>query len=417
MTEAKRRARATANSSSSIATETLAAGDALVLLDYGSSLDEMQEPQLSMADESSSLALEPPTAGNTWVERTRGELDEVSEHSGAASGLAAPAGGVMLDYLRATLPAERWAELLAWVGPMVERGVGWLAWYKCSGHVLDGGLVAWDSTTGDGRVLVDLPGRACAAMGERLVPFLGWCSRHGHVTRLDLALDDRRGLLTYERLVAAVDAGALVSRARGCKWVVGRVTDDGALAGWTLYVGSRNSEGLVRIYDKRAERLERAHTATEGSWVRVELECKGSLAEAMAPAVLEHGLAVVVGELNRRLRFCEPTSDSNRRRWPVAPWWAEFVGSLDKGARLTSGEAVPVTVDALIAYLWRQAAPAMAAVTLARGGDVSWLYELVAEGESRLKPRHMAMLASVGVGEQEALESQLTAVEVAARGR
>jgi phage replication initiation protein len=396
MTDEQERARAIGSSSSSIATETLAAGDALLLSHYGSSLDVSQEPELGMADESSSLALEPPTAGNTWVERTRGELDEVSEHSGAASGLAAPDGGVMLDYLRASLPVERWAELVAWVGPMVERGMGWLAWYRCSGHVLDGGLLAWDSVTGDGRVLVDLPGRACASMGERLVPFLRWCSEHGHITRLDLALDDRRGLVTYERLVAAVDAGALVSRARRCQWTVGRVTDNGLLAGWTLYIGSRTSEALVRIYDKRAERIERAGAVAEGSWVRVELECKGALAEAMAPAVLEHGLEVVIGELNRRLRFCEPTSDSNRRRWPVAPWWAEFMGSLDKGARLASGVAEPVTVDGLMEYLLRQAAPAIAAVTLARGGDVSWLDELVAEGERRLKPRHMAMLARVG---------------------
>lgn len=402
MTEAKRRARAIGSSSSSIARDARGR-DALLLPHYELSLDVSQEPAPHMADESSSLAL-PPTAGNTWVERTHGELDDVNEHEGAASALAAPDGGVMLDYLRATLPVERWAELLAWVGPMVERGVGWLAWYRASGHVLDGGLVAWDSVTGDGRVLVDLPGRACAAMGERLVPFLGWCSAHGHVTRLDLALDDRRGLVTYERLVAAVEAGALVSRARRCNWTVGRVTDDGALAGWTLYVGSRNSEGLVRIYDKRAERQERAGAVVAGSWVRVELECKGSLAEAMAPAVLEHGLAVVIGEINRRLRFCEPTGDSNRRRWPVAAWWREFIGSLDKGARLVSGEAMPVTVDGLIEYLWRQAAPAMAAVTLARGGDVSWLDELVAEGERRLKPRHMAMLAQLE-HEQEAVRA------------
>ena len=69
-----------------------------------------------------------------------------------------------------------------------------------------------------------------------------------------------------------------------------------------------------------------------------------------------------------------------------------------------SGEAMPVTVDGLIEYLWRQAAPAMAAVTLARGGDVSWLDELVAEGERRLKPRHMAMLAQLE-HEQEAVRA------------
>ncbi len=396
MSSTKGRARAVGSSSGSSANETLAAGDTLLLLPhYGSSSSESQEPEPSATAEPLATGFVQPTRGNTWAERTYGESHEVSEHEAAASGMAAPEGGVLLDYVRATLPGERWAELLEWVGPMVERGVGWLAWYSYSGHVLDGGLVAWGSMTGDGRVLVDLPGKACAAMGERLLPFLGWCVEHGHITRLDLALDDRRGLVTYDRLVAAVEAGAVVSRARRCSWTVGRATDDGSLAGWTLYIGSRTSEGVVRIYDKRAERQERVGAVGAGSWVRVELECKGELAEAMAPAVLEHGLAVVVGEINRRLRFCTPTGDSNRRRWPVASWWREFIGSLDKGARLSVGEAVPVTVEGLMDYLWRQAAPAMAAVTIARGGDVSWLEELVAEGERRLKPRHMAMLASI----------------------
>ena len=51
-----------------------------------------------------------------------------------------------------------------------------------------------------------------------------------------------------------------------------------------------------------------------------------------------------------------------------------------------------MTIDDLIEYVRRQAAPAMAAIMQARGGDVDWLYEVLGDGAHRLKPRHMVAI-------------------------
>lgn len=400
MTDSKERARAIGSSAGSNATEVFAAGDTLLLPHYGS---------YSLSSQWA-LSENTPTAGNYVGGTSNAASFDVSQHEQQSSALAAVAGGVMLDYVRATLPADGvvWAELQSWLGAMVERPFGWRGWYDKSAIVLDGGIVAWcsraDVAARQG-VLVDLPGRACAVMGERLIPFLRWCCERGRVRRVDFALDDRRGLLTYERLWAAVAEGAIVARAHERTRIEGNAAD-GTGAGWTLYVGSRSSQAVVRFYDKAAEQ----HVA--GPWVRCELEAKADFGDALARAVLERGAGEVIGQLNRRLRFVQPMSgDSRRRRWPVAPWWAEFVGSLEPSAPLTCGEAQEATIARMRECVRRQSGPMLAAVILADGGDLSWLSEVLEDGERRLKPKHLAALALArgDVGEP--------VLEVAADGR
>ena len=403
MSSTKGRARAVGSSSGSSANETLAAGDTLLLLPhYGSSSSESQEPEPSATAEPLATGFVQPTRGNYVGARY------IAAHEAQSSALAARAGGVMLDYVRATLPAdaEVWAELCEWLGAMQERPIGWRGWYDKSAVVLDGGLVAWCSrgeVAARQGVLVDLPGKACACLGERLIPFLAWCCERGRVRRVDFTLDDRRGLLTYERLWAAVRSGACLSRAREVHGLEGAEASSGERRGWTLYVGSRSSQAVIRLYDKAAEQH------IEGAWVRCELEAKSDFADALARAVLAESVDVVLEQLNRRLRFAVPTSDRNRGRWPVAPWWAEFVGSLERGAPLTCGEPQEATLARMREYVRRQAGPALAALMLADGGDLSWLSEVFADGERRLKPKHRAALALVGVDVRER--------EVAADGR
>jgi len=397
MTEAKERALAIGSSSGSSASEARGR-DALLLSHYGSCLDESQEAAVRSIGKPCVAPLESPTAGK-YV-GARYIVGGIVEHEAQSSGLAARAGGVMLDYVRATLPAdaEVWAELCEWLGAMQERPIGWRGWYDCSAVVLDGGLVAWCSrgeVAARQGVLVDLPGKACACLGERLIPFLAWCCERGRVRRVDFALDDRRGLLTYERLWAAVRSGACLSRAREVHGLEGAEASSGERRGWTLYVGSRSSQAVIRLYDKAAEQH------IEGAWVRCELEAKSDFADALARAVLAESVDVVLEQLNRRLRFAVPTSDRNRGRWPVAPWWAEFVGSLERGAPLTCGEPQEATLARMREYVRRQAGPALAALMLADGGDLSWLSEVFADGERRLKPKHRAALALVGVDVRE----------------
>lgn len=95
------------------------------------------------------------------------------------------------------------------------------------------------------------------------------------VTRIDLAIDWPKQMY-LRALKGAADMGEIVTRARDWNLIEGRT-------GTTLYVGSRESEKFLRIYDKAAE------TKTEGTWFRIELECKGYFARGVALHVDANG--------------------------------------------------------------------------------------------------------------------------------
>jgi len=320
---------------------------------------------------------EKPASGNTRAERT-----------------------ILLDYLRVRLPDTRdtWDALKGWLGPMTARGMGWRGWYDQSALVLDGGLIAWcgdrERATIEG-VLVDLPGRACACLGDRLEAFLAWACDAGKVTRCDWALDDHAGYLTRERILSAEAAGQVVTRWQSVTLIEDR--HRGKCTGWTVTLGSRTAEAYARIYDKAAERRRKGEQVA-GHWVRFELECKGAFADAIARAYLAEGAGAIVGQINRRVRFTGPNgADSNLRRAPMAAWWRAFIGSVRRGASLLCGEKREATIEALAAWLERQAGPALATVTLAEGGALDWLLDVLGRSRHRLRPKHYAALALAGV--------------------
>lgn len=317
--------------------------------------------------------------------------NERAAHEGAASDLAALEGGILLDYLRATVPDREdiRAQLREWLGTWSQRDRGWRGWYNLSWEVLDGGLVAAcsdpDRAAVEG-ILIDLPGRACAALGNNLPVFFLWCLENGHITRADYAIDDRAGLLTRDRILECEAAGGLVTRWQNpitevCKHKHGK------LQGWTLYLGSRDGEAMVRIYDKAAQQ------AVTGPWVRFEFETKGELAHALAKEYFETGAEAVIGQINRRVRFAVPDAgDSNQRRWEACDWWLAFLGSVQQGPALCAGEKVETTVARMRRFVDRQAGPALAAV-LEADGDWLWLVKLVESGKGRWRSKHLGALA------------------------
>jgi len=314
----------------------------------------------------------------------------VAGHEGRASELAARPGAMLIDYLRAVLPDTRqtWDALAGWLGPMEGRQGGWHGWYDRSYAVLDGGIVAYCADPGKGEregVLVDLPGAACGALGDRLGPFVGWVRANGHLTRLDFAWDDRQGHLTQERVVGGW-------RERHCvtPWRKGKVVVDlehGKGEAWTLYMGRRAGRAMVRVYDKAAQQ------GIDGPWVRFEFEAHDDLANNLAGEYFRRGAGAVIEQVNRYIRFCEPQAgDTNKRRWPVAGWWADFVGSLKRGMSLVPGEPVEHSIEAARQWLEKQVMPWQAAVVQAEGGEVNWLYDAMVRARRRWKPHHYAAM-------------------------
>jgi hypothetical protein len=68
--------------------------------------------------------------------------------------------------------------------------------------------------------------------------------------------------------------------------------------GSTLYIGSRSSSKMLRVYDKRAQ------TGNEGkAWWRAELEVKGSAAHNASQIVLERGIEALRGIIKSVVHF------------------------------------------------------------------------------------------------------------------
>lgn len=315
---------------------------------------------------------------------------EFFQHEAQTSPLAAEAGGILLDYLRCRLPdtPATWAFLREYLGALTERERGWRGWYDRSWAVLEGGIVAAcsDSTRAaiEG-VLVDLPGRACGSLGECLPLFLLLCTERGKITRADFAIDDRSGLLSRDRILAAEAAAGVVTRWRKAISEVHSL-ESGRSVGWTFYFGDRAGDSMIRIYDKASEQ------GVAGPWVRCELETKSKLADAICRAYFDRGGAAIIGQINRRLRFAFPAAaDSNRWRWPALPWWAEFLESVQPGPSLLPGKKPELTIEGMRSYLVRQVAPTLATV-LQHDDCYDLVIQLEAEGRKRQNSRHLAAL-------------------------
>lgn len=144
-----------------------------------------------------------------------------------------------------------------------------------------------------------------------------------HLTRLDIALDDHVGLLDIDKICKDTLNLNWVSRFRN--YHVNYTS-----GGNSVQLGSRQSNALVRIYDKAAER-ELDNTVIH--WVRVELQLRDERAnEFIKMLKLMPAGELFVSVLNNYLRFVKPNkTESNKSRWKTCNYWLNFLNySTDK---------------------------------------------------------------------------------------
>jgi hypothetical protein len=115
--------------------------------------------------------------------------------------------------------------------------------------------------------------QAIVSMGgsvERLIKNVS--DMGGRATRVDVALDILDGKSNVDKFTDSVKRGAAITSSKSWRIMAG------SEGGNTLYVGSRSSERMVRVYDKKAERAAKYEEVQASNWVRVEVELKGEQA-------------------------------------------------------------------------------------------------------------------------------------------
>lgn len=144
-------------------------------------------------------------------------------------------------------------------------------------------------------IMCDMSGsRLSAARREKIAPInvLGGLYEQGwKFKRIDLAMDVYEGGGRPREMYNEWQKGAIKTKARKVTIIQSR-TQSG-VDGETVYFGSRQSDVMVRVYDKAAER---GHDA---DCIRVELECKGDRAIQVAESVYEQGTVKTIAALLR----------------------------------------------------------------------------------------------------------------------
>jgi phage replication initiation protein len=135
-----------------------------------------------------------------------------------------------------------------------------------------------------------------------------------NITRLDVAYDDHTGTLDIDEIIQDTRKKEYVSKSD--YWEIVESSK-----GQTVQFGSPQSDTLIRIYDKARER----NCPAGEHWVRCELHLRRERAVAFMNLGLSIGQSYC-GVMVNYLRFVDSMDgDSNKWRWPIKPYWGEFL--------------------------------------------------------------------------------------------
>jgi hypothetical protein len=200
------------------------------------------------------------------------------------------------------------------------------------------GIIVLEDDSSDGPLghAIEVPGGVLDDLGgDAAVEFLAWLGVGRKCTRIDLRLDWRSsaGVGLVDDVLASCERGELC-RARSYRTVMDK-TADGAYRGRTVYLGSRSSQRMVRVYDKGLETGEES----QGCWERWEVEFKEEAAQEVAKRLFpaagrfaeQTGQPRIVKQLALgAVDFRMPKAgETALERRPRAAWWDRLLDGLE----------------------------------------------------------------------------------------
>ncbi len=237
-------------------------------------------------------------------------------------------------------------------------------------------------------ICVECSGQGCRALESfghiEWLPFLAFVMSEENefkITRLDLAYDDHEGILDKLRLKVDTDEHNYRSKFRTWEIRYGS-------KGFSIYHGSKQSQVMIRIYDKAAERglMDGTH------WIRVEIQMREDNAPGAARAYLDKQDlgAVFGGMLSTYLVYLEASdTDSNVSRWQPTDYWEKLIQGAQR-IHVAAAPGVEYNIFHLEAFLRDTAG----------GGLKTWieifgldsLPELLKKRRGRTNPKHQLLL-------------------------
>lgn len=308
-----------------------------------------------------------------------------------------------VDWLAFTLPSGSVTDTLELIGgdwtksPTNFRGypVSWITVSASRGV----GKLGTGATRSPLEVHVDLSAGIVAPWPSGKVrTVLQWIVKQGgHLTRLDCALDDRTSCVPLSTIRQAIEAGQCVTRADRLQRISSRSLHHDTPGGETLYLGSPQSQTLLRIYDKRLESQAKGRKDWQDYGIRWELELKKDRAQVCGQVLsyLEETdwLEFIVGVLRGYVDFRATTRDEDdefRYRAPLLDWWLLLTDGFKKGRLVVEKEAW--TLLKVKRWVSQSVAPLLAVIVEADPDGHAWLERQISAGKRRWKDKHRGLL-------------------------
>lgn len=237
-------------------------------------------------------------------------------------------------------------------------------------------------------ILIDLSGTGCRAFESYgtgdFQSIFDLCikeSENYNITRLDVAYDDKEGTVPIYKVRTDTEQLNWVSR-----WTEWEVRNSSK--GITINLGSPESDTFLRIYDKAAER---GYDPEEMQWIRCELQLRRERAFEFIKMLDDENIGDLwSGVVHNYIRFVQPTSDSNKSRWPTRKYWLKLLNEALK-VKLYVKPGEEYNMGNLHNYVFKQAVGAIKTSIKIMGKEK--FYEEVENAKVELNPKYKRLIS------------------------
>lgn len=288
--------------------------------------------------------------------------------------------------------------------------------YSYTEHYYLGDIFVFTSDDEEKGVLLELKGKGCRQFEGYLVAqgrswydfFMDALIEGGVMKRLDLAINDRAGILDIPELTEKCNKEECISVFRSFKSyssgeLVKQTEQDKAGMGHTLYIGSLKSEVYFCVYEKNYEQYAKLGIPIEETPIknRFEIRLKNERAYYAVRDLLTYYDAerTAFSIINRYVRFVDMETDKRREDWKLNDRWAWFIGDGREPLKLTT-QPEPYTLSRTLNWIARQVAPTLKMLKqIDTGNKTDYLKNI--ERSARLTEKHRQIIRQQTAGVEE----------------
>lgn len=293
-------------------------------------------------------------------------------------------------------------------------------YYSYTEHYYIGDIFVLTSQDEEKGVLLELKGKGCRQMESYLLAqerswydfLMDALVDGGVMKRLDLAINDKAGILDIPELIQKCNNEECVSVFRSYKsYASGELIksheQDKTGMGHTLYIGSLKSEVYFCIYEKAQEQYAKLGIPLSETPVknRFEIRLKNERAYYAVRDLLTYYDAerTAFDIINRYMRFVDKEDEKKRSEWQVNDRWAWFIGA-DRGRLKLTTKPEPYTLERTLRWIARQVAPTLKmAKKIDRINGTRIIEHLIQE--AKLTEKHEKIIEQQTASSEELIET------------